>query len=203
MNVFDSNSETSIAVAWKRRDFHEATAMTLRRYGSEVFGFLATVHLDPDDADEAFSLFAERLWKTIETFEWNCSMRTWVYLLARHASTDLKRSAQRQHRHTIVTDRSLSEVAENVRSATISVLGTRKREALGELRAALPESDRALLVLRLDRQMSWEEVARVLGGEGGLDPVEPQREAARLRQRFQGIKQRMRDLARARGLLKK
>ena len=82
-----------------------------------------------------------------------------------------------------------------VRTETRSFLRTNARTRLEEVRDELPEADRALLVLRVDRGLEWAELARVfLEGEGSVtDAAGLTREAARLRKRFQLVKERLRE----------
>jgi RNA polymerase sigma-70 factor, ECF subfamily len=63
------------------------------------------------------------------------------------------------------------------------------------LRAELPVEDRTLLVLRLDRELEWDEIAAVLGAEGV--PVS----AAALRKRYERLKARLERRAREEGLI--
>jgi RNA polymerase sigma-70 factor (ECF subfamily) len=98
------------------------------------------------------------------------------------------------------------EVATRVRTETLSVLRTANRTALERLRDELPEEDRALLVLRVDRELNWREIAIVLAESANRadrvdDDAALTREAARLRKRFQLITQRLRTMARERNLL--
>jgi RNA polymerase sigma-70 factor (ECF subfamily) len=52
-------------------------------------------------------------------------------------------------------------------------------------------------VLRVDRDLEWRDIARVLGvEESAID-----RETARLRKRFQVVKERLRILGKARGVI--
>ena len=87
----------------------------------------------------------------------------------------------------------VSAIAEQVRSET--------RTALARLRDELPEEDRELLVLRIDRGLAWEELARVLLGADVVSDAALVRESARLRKRFQLVKERLRERARALGIL--
>jgi hypothetical protein len=48
--------------------------------------------------------------------------------------------------------------------------------------------------LRVDRQMSWMDIARVMEGDGADDPS---RHAATLRKRFERLKDRLRSMAHA------
>jgi RNA polymerase sigma-70 factor (ECF subfamily) len=195
---------SAIFAAWKAGDMRAAAAMALETHGAEIFGFLVALHKDPDDADDAFSLFAERLWQTFPAFEWRCSVRTWCYLLARNAST-LVRRAEARHARGAVPLTGVGEVEElvaRIRTETLSVLRTEKRTAFARIRDELPEEDRMLLILRVDRQLPWRDVAAVLA-TGGDAPDEQAlaREAARLRKRFQLVRERLRAMGKERGLL--
>jgi RNA polymerase sigma-70 factor, ECF subfamily len=191
-------AESQIRAAWEAGDFSGATTVALRQYGPEVLGFLVALNKDHVAAEEAFSRFAERLWHGMQRFEWKCSVRTWAYLLARNAATDVHRGEARHQRHRVPFSSDPSaEVAEIVRTETISLLRTETRTAFARLRDDLPEEDRALLVLRVDRELEWRDIARVLGA----DESAIAREAARLRKRFQLVKERLRALGKARGLV--
>ena len=91
-----------------------------------------------------------------------------------------------------------------VRTATLSALRTENRSALERLRDELPEEDRALLILRIDRQLEWREIAIVLTATSKRieDAQVLTREAARLRKRFQLVVERLRALARERKLVR-
>jgi RNA polymerase sigma-70 factor (ECF subfamily) len=61
-----------------------------------------------------------------------------------------------------------------------------------------------LLVLRVDRNLEWNDLARVLAeGDDGTAPLadaDVTREAARLRKRFQLLKEKLREMAKREGL---
>jgi len=69
------------------------------------------------------------------------------------------------------------------------------------LRESLAPDDRSLLVLRVDRQLEWNEIARVTLGQEHPDATEVRRESDRLKKRFQLLKQDLRRRAREIGLL--
>jgi RNA polymerase sigma-70 factor, ECF subfamily len=95
----------------------------------------------------------------------------------------------------------LSEVAAQTRTRTDAYLKTEVKNRMQELRQKLPAEDQQLLILRVNRQLSWNEIAMVLGDDGlRATDVELQREATRLRKRFQLAKDRLRALARQEGL---
>jgi hypothetical protein len=63
------------------------------------------------------------------------------------------------------------------------------KDRVAHLRAALDPQDQALLFLRVDQKLPWNDVAAVLAAEG--EPVE----VAALRKRFERAKARLRELA--------
>ena len=67
---------------------------------------------------------------------------------------------------------------------------------------AVDEADQLALVLRVDKGLPWNEVVHVLSEPGEeLDDAAVRREAARLRKRFQLVKEKLRGWAQEEGLL--
>ena len=69
------------------------------------------------------------------------------------------------------------------------------------LRETLDPDDRVLLVLRVDRDLQWNEVARVMLGDEAPSDGDLAREAARLRKRFQLLKEDLKRRAKDAGLM--
>jgi RNA polymerase sigma-70 factor (ECF subfamily) len=180
-------------------DLAAAATTAIKGYGPEVLGFLVTLLRDENDASEVFSQACEDLWIGLPRFEARSSLRTWFYTLARNAASRLRRSPHRRadRRGTLAE---LIDVAERVRTATLPHLRTDVKDRVATIRDALPPDDRALLVLRLDREMSWGEIARVFSPEDASETTLA-RVAARLRKRFQLVKDDIRARARESGLL--
>jgi RNA polymerase sigma-70 factor, ECF subfamily len=179
----------------------QATEAAITGYGAEILGFLWTVLGQEEAAEEAFALFCEDLWRGLTRFEWRASLRTWSYTLARNAAHRLRSAAREQAEHKVpLSQGSVLNLAQSVRSRTLPYLRTTMKSEVARLRASLSEDDRALLVLRVDKELSWNEIALVTTG-GNAPPGELAREAARLRKRFQLVKDKLAELARQRGLL--
>ena len=113
-----------------------------------------------------------------------------------------RRGALRRDRRVGLASSSvLDEVAGPVRTETLSYFRTEKRTRLEELRQKLSPEERELLILRVDRGLAWNDLASVLADDDQrLDEVDVAREAARLRKRFQVLKERLREMARRAGL---
>lgn len=191
--------EAAIAGLRAQGKLNEAATLAIERYGDEVLGFLDAMLRDPADSADAFAQACEDLWRGLPRFEARCSMKTWFYTLARHAASRLLRASRRE-RLTSLDE--ISDLAHVVHSRTRLHLQTEVKLGVAAIRDALDEPDRILLVLRVDRAMSWADIARVVASEREASSAQAlSRAAARLRKRFQLVKQTIRERAIAMGLL--
>ncbi|MFO0582077.1 MAG: sigma-70 family RNA polymerase sigma factor [Anaeromyxobacter sp.] len=172
----------------------QATAATraLEALGPGVLGYLFSM-LEPDDARDAFSLFAEDLWKGLPGFRFECSLRGWAYRVAYRAAARVMREGYKVRREHLPTSMA-SRLAASIAPDSGLEPGSR-RDRLAQLRSELSPEDRTLLVLRVDRGLEWDEVAAALAETG--EDVSP----AALRKRFERLKDRLAGLARERGLV--
>jgi RNA polymerase sigma-70 factor, ECF subfamily len=199
-----TDPEIHIREAWERGNFEQAATRLMQCYGPEIQGFLAAFLRHPTAAAESFSIFAQDLWLALPNFSWRCSARGWAYTLARNAARRHAKSEKRRRaRHVPLPEGLLSEVAAQTRTRTDLYVKTDIKTKMQELRQRLPAEDQQLLILRVNRQLSWTEIAMVLADDGlSASAAELEREATRLRKRFQLAKERLRALAREEGLTK-
>jgi RNA polymerase sigma-70 factor, ECF subfamily len=168
-------------------DLRGAATAALEGYGPEVFGFLVASLRSETDAADVFSQLSEDLWRGLPAFEWRSSFRTWLYRLARNAMARHLRAPARRAKHRVPLSQ-VSEVAERVRTETSPHLRTQVKDAFARVRDSLGEDDRMLLILRVDRRLPWNDVAKILA-ESDLGGAALDREAGRLRKRFQTLKE--------------
>lgn len=200
-------SEDRIRAAFERGDLESATASLLEAYGGEIFAFVVARLRDNDLASEVFADFAEDLWRGIAGFRWNCSARGWAYTLARHAASRGLRQRRRAAR-LIPLSRAgpVSELAQRVCTETSRTLSSQQRSRIAALREQLPLYEQTLLMLRVNRELPWLEIARILAGGPIesvvlLDAEQLRIQAARHRKRFQKAKEKLRKLAVEAGLI--
>jgi RNA polymerase sigma-70 factor (ECF subfamily) len=181
-------------------DLRQAATKTIEAFGPEVLGFLCAVIGQEQDAYDVFSQACEDLWRGIPQFQRRSTIRAWFYALARHAGARWHRSPHRRPAYNAPLSSDAREIAERVRSQTQPHLQTGTKDWFTSTRQMLSEDDRALLVLRVDRDLNWTDIARVFSpddaSEGNLA-----RTSARLRKRFQLLKEEIRLRARKAGLL--
>jgi len=183
--TFDAEVRELVAAGRGR----QAADVLLARLSPELRPFLHRLLGDVSRADEAHSATCERLWRGLATFRWECSLRSWSYIIAR-------REAQRcraRHVRAGIQQTTLSKADEIVArgTSTSGRVSTTRRDQLENLRASLSDEDRDLLVLRVERELTWKDIAAAFLEEHEVEPEAITREAARLRQRFHAIRVRL------------
>jgi RNA polymerase sigma-70 factor (ECF subfamily) len=175
-------------------DVKGAATEAIRGYGPQVLGYLTAVLKDEDDARDVFSQFAEDLWRGLSGFRRECSLRAWAFKIAWHAASRYARDPYRR-RHRPIHTTEASKIAASVRSTMSTYAPGGRADRLLKLREALDPEEQTLLILRVDKGLSWEDVAQVLSTEG--TPVA----SAALRKRFERLKDKLARLAKEQGLL--
>ncbi len=184
--------------------YESAATLLLRGYGPEILSFLHALNDSENAATDAFAELGEIVWRNLPGFAWESSSRTWLYGIARNVTRAARRvAARRRRREATLGDAALENVQHAARTETLPFLRTQAKTRLSSLREALPVADRMLLILRVDRKLEWNDLAQVLAHTEGapLDAAATARAAARLRKRFQQIKDRLREMARREGLV--
>jgi RNA polymerase sigma-70 factor (ECF subfamily) len=195
-----SELDERIRAALARNDVDEATTLALEAYGPELLGFLLALLRSPVDAGDAFSDASIDVWRGLPGFQWQSSLRTWLYVLTRRAAYRLNRDPRRRAGRAVPFSAvsRVSKLTVALRNTTLPRLEA-QHDALAEIRRKLDPDDQVLLVLRVDREMAWRDIAEVLDpGEQALEELEAG--AARLRKRFMRIKEQIREMAKKAGV---
>ena len=186
--------EVRTRAAANEQRWSDAVTFAIRGYGEEILGYLVAMTRSETDANDAFSLFAEDLWKGLPRFRWECTLRTWAYGLARHALARIRRDPHRK-RAVPLSDAHLAGLVEEMRSRTQTFLRTETRDKVAKLRAEMDPDDQSLLILRLNRKLAWRDIALVLDPDTKAADVE--KRAASLRKRFERLKIELKERAAA------
>jgi RNA polymerase sigma-70 factor, ECF subfamily len=169
-------------------DERAAANEALRALGPEILRFLRSVLRDEEDAGDAFSHFAEHLWKGLPAFRRESSLRTWSFRIAWNAALTLRSDAWHRKGRRLETGEA-SQLGEEIRTKTV-IRVERQRSTLDKIRALLTPDEQSLLALRLDREFSWNEIAEILSAGG--ETVQP----LALMKRFERLKTRLTELVR-------
>lgn len=185
--------EARVSEAVANGDYEAAATAVIQGYGPQVLGYLRAVVRDDEEAEDAFAVFAENVWRGLPSWERRASVRVWAYSVAWNAATRVFRDPWLRRRRELPAGAAAC-LAADVMSTSRRDLD-RRLSALEQLRGALGPEEQSLLVLRVDRGLSWGEVAQAMGA--GDD--HPSRAA--LRKRFERLKEKLAAAAKARGLL--
>jgi RNA polymerase sigma-70 factor (ECF subfamily) len=195
----DEKVESSIRQRCEAGDYPAAATGALEAYGVEIRRFLAARMRNAPDAHEVFSMFCEDLWSGLPGFAWRCTLRGWAFTLARHAELRFRASPGQRKGFEVTLPESVA--SEMRRSTTAPHQRTEVKSRFREIRSRLGQEDQLLLILRVDRSLGWRDIAHVLAADANPSSAELKREEARIRKRFQLIKERLRGWAEASGLL--
>ncbi len=203
-NEMIGSEENEILLACREDDFKRAATLALNCYRNEILGFLAASLENNSTVDDVFSIFLEDFWRGLPGFEWQCSVRAWAYTLARHAAARYMVNPAQRPRHLLaLSDISeIADVADALQNTTPKWLQTSMKNKLQELRKQLLPKDQAILILRVDRGLSWRELTMVMSdsnrfrSEHDLDL-----EVRKFRKRFERIKAKLKRLAEREGLM--
>jgi RNA polymerase sigma-70 factor (ECF subfamily) len=114
-------------------------------------------------------------------------------MLARHATVRVRTQPRRQHELLVSQVPSIAHAVTHVWN-TSRANASQVQDVYAEIRRSLDDDDQTLLVLRVDRDLAWRDIAIVLLGEDAATE-EVTKKAATLRKQFERVKERLRTLA--------
>ena len=175
-----------------------ATTAALHLYGAELFGFLAGILEDIPAARDVYAGVGERIRLYLPRFEWGFPLRTWTYAIARR---ELARYREMVGQRRVGPTSSAKPtfplpdpmVTQPYRTSAI-------RSSVGALRSSLAPEDLELLVLRVDRRLTWRDLAITSLGDSASERATA-RESARLRERYRLIRENLTRSAIRHGML--
>ncbi len=182
--------EAEILALLDGRDERAAATEAMRLFGPKILGYLRSILRDEADAGDAFSVWAEHLWRGIGTFRGDSSFRTWAFKIAYNAALNVRNEAWRRLGRPFDTGEA-SRLADEIRTKT-AVREERQRTRLDEIRERLTPEEQTLLTLRIDQQLSWDDIGDVFSAANGGVRVD----APTLRKRFQRLKDRLAEMLR-------
>jgi len=168
----------------------QAVTAVIRELGSEVKGYLCALHGE-DDGQDVYATWEEGVWKALPSFRFEGSLRSWAFSIAWTASARLYRDGWRRRRVRLATS-----AASLLPASGASRRSSRLEEAwLEELRQELDPADHTLLILKLDRGLSYDEISQVLSRGGRRFTP------AALRKRYERLKANLAAEAKRRGFI--
>jgi len=188
----------------------DALTICLKGYGDELAGYLVGYTGDADIAADAFAVGATDLWAALGQFRFQSSLRTLSYTVFRHAAARVARAPHRRAGRQVPLSQAelVSALQFQLRAGTTKWQKTSAKDAVAAMRASLARQDQELLSLRIDRGLSWLEIAAIVrdadsdaANTDAVDDGQLRKSAASLRKRFERVKAQLRRDAEAAGLV--
>lgn len=141
----------------------------VERYKQPVFNFVLRILHDPDEAEDIAQQVFVQAWKAAGRYRVASRFSTWLYTIARNLSLNELRRRGRHRTESLdappdgrESETPAPEDARQVGVAEEVLLGELERK-IEEALAALPEAQRTALLLFREKDLSYEEIAEVLG----------------------------------------
>ncbi len=148
----------------------EAYEALLDRFQQPVYSLIYRLVDDPSDAADVVQEVFLKVFRSIGQFKGNSSLKTWIYRIAYNEAWNHRRWFTRHRKQEIGLDResdesiSYQEVLEDsARSAFDLVADSETHELIEAALAELNPVFRGAVILRDIEELSYEEIAEVLG----------------------------------------
>ena len=178
--LFDTNPEPGIASSAAREDAllahslqegsQEAYELLVARFQQPVYNLIYRLLADPGDAYDVVQEVFLKVFRNIATFRSQSSLKTWIYRIAVNEVHNYRRWIFRHKRQEVVLEeeqeggRSYGDtVPDKGRSPYDCALDGEKRVLIEEALARINPTFRAAVVLRDVEDLSYEEIADILG----------------------------------------
>ena len=175
----------------------EAFDELISRYQGPLYGFIYRQLDDPSDSADVVQEIFLKVYRKIDDFRGDCTLKTWMYRIAVHEASNRRRWFSRHRRNEMAMDAqepngaSRWDLVEDQRETPYEAMERRERlDMVGESLRHVDERLRSAVILRDIQGLSYNEIAAAL--EVSLGTVKSRilrgREAlkARLRRRLTG-----------------
>lgn len=155
-------SEAEARDALSRGDRRRALALLMGVYGKPVFNFCRYMLGDAVLADDVLQTTFVQAFSDFRRYRGESSLGVWLHAIARHRCLDMLKMLRRENSHLERTE-ALGDTEADVPSAEDQLqsgsIAMHLKHCLGQLQVEVREA----VVLRFMQQMSYEEMARVMG----------------------------------------
>jgi RNA polymerase sigma-70 factor, ECF subfamily len=171
LRTMSANADPDAALMLRVRDGdRDAFAQLVDRYKQPVINLIARTINDPIEAEDLAQNAFVQAYKSAHRYEVTAKFSTWLFTIARNLALNEIRRRSRHRADSLDQTFEDSEEhpvrqVEDRRSpgATASLLRTELENKVEEALEDLPEKQRAALMLCREEEMSYEEIASVIG----------------------------------------
>lgn len=139
---------------------HAQLSALYEAHGTRIHRFLRDLLGDPTLAKDATQETFVRAYRKLSTLDPALSVAPWLFGIARNVSLELRKARTRAGRCFVHVDHA---DAPNHDSPERDALGREALRIVGAALEQLPEERRAMLLLRLDHGLSYDDIAVTMG----------------------------------------
>ena len=175
--AFAIRTEDATLVAGLQAGSEEAFAQLIAQYHQPIYSIIARSLHDPADAADITQDVFIKVFRGVQNFHGDSSLRTWLYRIALHEASNQRRWWSRHKQHDVTIDADLSDdtgtfcLADTLEAQDDSPFDHASHsETHARVEAALrqvPEAFRTVLVLREIEGLAYEEIAEILNANLG------------------------------------
>lgn len=164
-----SHDEEQALIARLRRRENEAFTELVRLYQHRIFGLLLRMVGQPDEAEELAQEVFVNVYRAIDSFRGDASLRTWMYRIATNQAKNRikylnrRRAGQQDSLDDHADESSFLPLGEPVPRPDRAAEGAEMERVVAAALAALDPEHREVLVLRDIEGLAYDEIAEVLG----------------------------------------
>ena len=130
-------------------------------YISYIYAVIRGVVKNKENAEDLTAEFFIKLWNMADQYKAGSGHKTWMTVIARNMAIDFMRKAGREQLTEEVPEASAADAA----SGTV---GSMENDVVGRMNfrdtvEKLPETERQIMTMKLAGQMTFKEIAEVLG----------------------------------------
>lgn len=148
----------------------DATAFEelLVRYQGQVYNLCLRMTANAEDAADLTQEAFVKVWKNLDTFQFDAAFSTWLYRLASNCCLDFLRSRKRRPTVSLTMetdeeDEQTAELPDDSPTPEEAAIVREERETLYLAMQSIDDEQRQILTLRVVNDLSYSDIARVLG----------------------------------------
>jgi len=179
----DTDPEVAIRRALEGGDTGRAALELVRRYAAEIQRFCCRAIGSPLDGEDLAQEVLGEACRCLPRFRGRSTVRTWLYRVAWHKVYDQRKRFARQPHVVSLDGLEGPDIPCSLDDEPDELLAeTQRRQALGEALDRLSPTDRAIIALRVEQDLPYQEIAGVLGVREGAAKMRMTRAVRRLQQ---------------------
>jgi RNA polymerase sigma-70 factor (ECF subfamily) len=166
-------SEEQVLVRELKSGSEDAFALLIAQYSQPIYSLIARSLRDPADAADVTQDVFIKVFRSISGFHGDASLRTWIYRIALHETSNRRRWWNRHKRQELAMDAPIENeegectcMAEMLATGDASpfeqVLRSETRHRVEAALRELPDAYREVVVLREIEGFGYEEIAEIL-----------------------------------------